>query len=59
MSMLVAPPLYLQPAGAAIGELAERMGRFAAEFGAGIVEGRGRGRRPTTGWRRPVVSPTR
>ena len=38
VSMLVAPPLYLQPAGAAIGELAERMGRFAAEFGAGIVE---------------------
>ena len=51
--MLVAPPLYLQPAGAAIGELAERMARFAAGFGAGIVgavvAARGRpldGRRP-------------
>ena len=38
VSMLVAPPLYLQPAGAAIGELAERMSRFAAGFGAGILE---------------------
>lgn len=38
VSMLVAPPLYLQPAGAAIGDLAERMGRFAAGFGAAVVE---------------------
>jgi len=38
VSMLVAPPLYLQPAGAAIGELAERMSRFASGFGAGILE---------------------
>lgn len=38
VSMLVAPPLYLQPAGAAIGELAERMSRFATGFGAGILE---------------------
>ena len=38
VSMLVAPPLYLQPAGAAIGELAERMSHFAAGFGAGILE---------------------
>jgi hypothetical protein len=36
VSLLVAPPLYLQPAGAAIGELAERMARFAAGLGAGI-----------------------
>ena len=36
VSLLVAPPLYLQPAGAAIGELAERMARFAAGFGAGV-----------------------
>ena len=38
VSMLVAPPLYLQPAWAAIAELAERMSRFAAGFGAGILE---------------------
>ena len=38
VSLLVAPPLYLQPAGAAIGELAERMSRFASGFGAGILE---------------------
>jgi hypothetical protein len=37
VSMLVAPPLYLQPAGEAIGELAERMSRFAAGFGAAVV----------------------
>jgi hypothetical protein len=36
VSLLVAPPLYLQPAGEAIGELAERMARFASEFGAGV-----------------------
>ena len=36
VSMLVAPPLYLQPAGAAIGELAERMARFARAFGEGV-----------------------
>jgi hypothetical protein len=36
VSLLVAPPLYLQPAGEAIGELAERMSRFASEFGAGV-----------------------
>ena len=38
MSLLVAPPLYLQPAGAAIGELAERMARFATGLGAAITE---------------------
>jgi Aromatic acid exporter family member 1 len=38
VSVLVAPPLYLQPAGAAIGELAERMSRYAAGFAAGIRE---------------------
>jgi hypothetical protein len=38
VSMLVAPPLYLQPAGEAIGELAERMSRFAAGFGHSVVE---------------------
>jgi hypothetical protein len=36
VSLLVAPPLYLQPAGAAIGELAERMARFTREFAVGI-----------------------
>jgi hypothetical protein len=36
VSLLVAPPLYLQPAGEAIAELAERMARFASEFGAGV-----------------------
>jgi hypothetical protein len=43
VSVLVAPPLYLQPAGAAIGELAERMSRFTAGFAAGIVEPWSRG----------------
>ena len=38
VSMLVAPPLYLQPAGEAIGELAERMARFAAGFADGVRE---------------------
>ncbi len=38
VSMLVAPPLYLQPAGAAIGELAERMARFAGGLGTAIGE---------------------
>ena len=36
VSVLVAPPLYLQPAGEAIGELAERMARFARGFGEGV-----------------------
>src|ERR687890_178052 len=36
VSMLVAPPLYLQPAGAAIGELAERMARFARGLGEAV-----------------------
>jgi hypothetical protein len=43
VSLLVAPPLYLQPAGAAIGELAERMARFTAGFAAGVVEPWSRG----------------
>ena len=38
VSMLVAPPLYLQPAGEAIGELAERMARFARGFADGVRE---------------------
>lgn len=38
VTLLVAPPLYLQPAGAAIGELAERLARFAGGFGAAVVE---------------------
>ena len=38
VSVLVVPPLYLQPAGAAIGELAERMGRFTAGFGTAVLE---------------------
>ena len=59
VSMLVAPPLYLQPAGAAIGELAERMGRFAAgvrrrDRGAVVPAGG----RPLDG-AGPCVSPTR
>jgi len=37
VSVLVAPPLYLQPAGAAIGDLAERMARFTDELSAGVV----------------------
>lgn len=36
VSVLVAPPLYLQPAGEAIGELAERMAGFAREFADGL-----------------------
>lgn len=36
ISLLVAPPLYLQPAGEAIGELAERMAGFAREFADGL-----------------------
>jgi Aromatic acid exporter family member 1 len=43
VSVLVAPPLYLQPAGAAIGELAERMARFTAGLAAGVVEPWSRG----------------
>src|SRR4051794_15245024 len=38
VSVLVAPPLYLQPAGAAIGELAERMARFATGLGTAITK---------------------
>jgi hypothetical protein len=36
VSVLVAPPLYLQPAGEAIGELAERMGGFTRDFAAAL-----------------------
>jgi hypothetical protein len=36
VSVLVAPPLYLQPAGEAIGELAERMANFARDFADGL-----------------------
>jgi hypothetical protein len=36
VSALIAPPLYLQPAGAAIGDLAERMAGFAREFADGL-----------------------
>ena len=36
VSVLVAPPLYLQPAGEAIGELAERMANFARHFAGGL-----------------------
>ena len=36
VSVLVAPPLYLQPAGEAIGELAERMANFARNFADGL-----------------------
>jgi hypothetical protein len=36
VSVLIAPPLYLQPAGAAIGELAERMARLTREFALGV-----------------------
>ena len=37
VSVLVAPPLYLQPAGAAIGELAERMARFTTGLATAIT----------------------
>ena len=37
VSVLVAPPLYLQPAGAAVGDLAGRMARFADGLAAGVV----------------------
>jgi uncharacterized membrane protein YgaE (UPF0421/DUF939 family) len=36
VSVLVAPPLYLQPAGEAVGELAERMASFARDFADGV-----------------------
>ena len=36
VSVLVAPPLYLQPAGEAIGELAERMADFSRDFADGL-----------------------
>ena len=36
VSVLVAPPLYLQPAGEAIGELAARMADFARDFADGL-----------------------
>jgi hypothetical protein len=36
VSVLIAPPLYLQPAGAALGDLAERMAGFSREFAAGL-----------------------
>jgi hypothetical protein len=36
VSALIGPPLYLQPAGAAIGELGERMAGFAREFADGL-----------------------
>jgi hypothetical protein len=36
VSALIAPPLYLQPAGDAIGDLAERMARFTRDFANGL-----------------------
>jgi hypothetical protein len=36
VSVLIAPPLYLQPAGAAIGDLADRMAGFSRGFAAGL-----------------------
>jgi hypothetical protein len=36
VSALIAPPLYVQPAGDAIAELALRMARFARDFGDGL-----------------------
>jgi hypothetical protein len=36
VSVLIAPPLYLQPAGEAIGELAERMATFARDLADGL-----------------------
>jgi Aromatic acid exporter family member 1 len=36
VSALIGPPLYLQPAGAAIAELGERMAGFAREFADGL-----------------------
>ncbi len=39
VSVLIAPPLYLQPAGAAIGDLADRMAGLARNFAAGLRGG--------------------
>ena len=50
VSVLVAPPLYLQPAGAAIGELAERMARFAGALGAELVQPWSRQAADTSSW---------
>lgn len=36
VSVLIAPPLYLQPAGAAIADLAARMARFSRDLAAGL-----------------------
>lgn len=36
VSVLVAPPLYVQPAGEAIGELAHRMAAFSRDFADGL-----------------------
>ena len=36
VSVLIAPPLYLQPAGAAIGDLAARMAGFSRDFATGL-----------------------
>ena len=36
VSALIAPPLYLQPAGVAIGEVADRLAGFTRDFAAGL-----------------------
>ena len=39
VSVLIAPPLYLQPAGAALGDLAGRMADFSRDFAGGLRGG--------------------
>lgn len=36
INLVIAPPLYLQPAGDAVAELADRMGGYCAELGAAL-----------------------
>jgi len=39
INLIIAPPLYVQPAGDAVAELADRMGRYCAELGAALRAG--------------------
>jgi hypothetical protein len=39
VNVVVAPPVYVQPAGEAIGELAERMARLLGDGGQGLLRG--------------------
>jgi uncharacterized membrane protein YgaE (UPF0421/DUF939 family) len=53
VSVLVAPPLYVQPAGEAIGELAHRMADFSRGFAEGL-RGPGWSREAADHWLREV-----